>query len=103
MQRLMFVSELDALHMPSSLSAFQSCSKERLVKSLWKNHAQEPRVSRTEILQSCTAIGNLQDTGAEGSLLYQQLPLVTNSQARGSRGHQSECMFICYLCSYQMS
>ena len=44
MQRVLFVSELEALHMSSSLSAFQSCSKEGLVKSLWRNHSLEPRV-----------------------------------------------------------
>ena len=45
LQLLMFVAELEALHMTTSLSAFQSCSKAGLVRTLWRNHAQEPRVS----------------------------------------------------------
>ena len=44
MQRVLFVAELEALHMSSSLPAFQNCNKEGLVRSLWRNHAQEPRV-----------------------------------------------------------
>ena len=46
MQRVLFVAELEALHMSSSLSAFQNCNKEGLVRSLWRNHAQEPRVNQ---------------------------------------------------------
>ena len=48
MQRVLFVAELEALHMSSSLPAFQNCNKEGLVRSLWRNHAQEPRVNRGE-------------------------------------------------------
>ncbi len=45
MQRVMFATELEALHMSTSVSAFQGCSKEGLVKGLWRNHSNEPRVS----------------------------------------------------------
>ena len=47
MQSTMFVAELEALHMSTKLSAFQSCNKEGLVRTLWRNHSQEPRVSST--------------------------------------------------------
>lgn len=45
MQGALFTSELERLHMSTSVSAFQACKKEGLVKSLWRNHMQEPRVS----------------------------------------------------------
>ena len=40
----MFVAELEALHMSTKISAFQACNKEGLVRTLWRNHSQEPRV-----------------------------------------------------------
>ena len=45
MQSTMFVAELEALHMSTKLSAFQNCNKEGLVRTLWRNHSQEPRVN----------------------------------------------------------
>lgn len=47
MQRVVFVTELEALHMSTSVTAFQACSKEGLVRGLWRNHSHEPRVSGT--------------------------------------------------------
>ena len=44
-QLVLFVSELENLHMKTSIPAFQSCNKEGLVRTLLKNHAHEPRVS----------------------------------------------------------
>ena len=44
LQLLMFVAELEALHMATSVSAFCSCNKGGLVRTLWRNHTQEPRV-----------------------------------------------------------
>ena len=44
LQLLMFVAELEALHITTSLGAFCSCNKGGLVRTLWRNHTQEPRV-----------------------------------------------------------
>lgn len=57
MQRVLFVAELEALHMSSSLSAFQNCNKEGLVRSLWRNHAQEPRVNLASFPDSLLSLG----------------------------------------------
>ncbi|XP_064403489.1 kinetochore-associated protein 1-like isoform X2 [Halichondria panicea] len=46
MQCTLFAAELERLHMSTSMPAFQACSKEGLVKSLWRNHSQEPRALR---------------------------------------------------------
>ena len=43
-QVILFVSELEGLHIKTTVSAFQSCNKEGLVRTLWKNHSHEPRV-----------------------------------------------------------
>lgn len=45
MQQALFVFKLEAFHMTSSLSAFQGCNKEGLVKSIWRNHSHEPKAS----------------------------------------------------------
>ena len=44
LQLVLFVAELESLRMTTSLGAFQSCNKEGLVRTLWKNRSQEPRV-----------------------------------------------------------
>ena len=45
MQSAVFTSELEQLHMSTTVPAFVACNKEGLVKSLWRNHSQEPRVN----------------------------------------------------------
>ena len=44
LQVILFVSELEELHIKTTVGAFQSCNKEGLVRTLWKNHLHEPRV-----------------------------------------------------------
>ena len=44
LQLALFVAELESLRMTTSLGAFQSCNKEGLIRTLWKNRSQEPRV-----------------------------------------------------------
>ena len=53
MQSTMFVTELEALHMSTKLSAFQNCNKEGLVRTLWRNHSQEPRVRHCHLRKWC--------------------------------------------------
>ena len=48
MQLVLFVSELEDLHMKTTINAFRSCNKEGLIKTLWKNHSHEPKVSYKE-------------------------------------------------------
>ena len=43
-QVILFVSEVEGLHIKTTVGAFQSCNKEGLVRTLWKNHSHEPRV-----------------------------------------------------------
>ena len=45
MQLVLFVSELEDLHMKTTINAFRRCNKEGLVKTLWRNHSHEPKVS----------------------------------------------------------
>ena len=44
MQSALFVCELESLHMSTSLTGFLKCNKEGLVRTLWKHHAQKPKV-----------------------------------------------------------
>ena len=44
MQNLLYVSELDNLHMQQSLTAFDGCSKEGLVRGIWRNHSHDKKV-----------------------------------------------------------
>ena len=62
MQSALFVCELEALHMSSSISAFQSCSKDGLVKTLWRNHSHEPKVSTFSMQSSPLHIVQLEST-----------------------------------------
>ena len=48
LQLVLFVAELESLRMSTSPGAFKSCNKEGLVRTLWKNHSQEPRVYAPE-------------------------------------------------------
>lgn len=38
MKYLMYLAELEHLHLPQTVESFQHCNKEGLVKGLWKNH-----------------------------------------------------------------
>ena len=42
---LLYLTELESLHMPQTMPAFTRCNKEGLVKGLWRNHSHEPKVS----------------------------------------------------------
>lgn len=44
--RLLYLSRFEALRIPHNLSRFASCSKEALVRGLWRDHANEPAVLR---------------------------------------------------------
>ncbi|XP_048586472.1 kinetochore-associated protein 1 isoform X2 [Nematostella vectensis] len=43
MRHLVFLAELEALHSAQTLSAFQKCNKEGLVRGVWRNHSHEKR------------------------------------------------------------
>ncbi|KAK3734831.1 hypothetical protein QZH41_011747, partial [Actinostola sp. cb2023] len=43
MKSLSYLAEFEALHIQQSLSAFQKCNKEGLVRGLWRNHNHEKR------------------------------------------------------------
>eukprot|EP00794_Sanderia_malayensis_P020311 gene20311-22310_t len=40
---LIYLAELEELHLPQTMSAFLKCKKDGLVKGLWRNHSQEPK------------------------------------------------------------
>ena len=44
MESLVCLAELEGLHIQQSLSAFQKCNKEGLVRGLWRNHKHEKKV-----------------------------------------------------------
>ena len=55
MQSLVYLAEFEGLHIQQSLSAFQKCNKEGLVRGLWRNHHHEKRVSSWQFFNSYKA------------------------------------------------
>ena len=45
MQILIYMVELERLRIPQTLAGFTKCNKEGLVRSIWKNHRHQQRVS----------------------------------------------------------
>ena len=46
MQALLYVTELERLHVPHSVESFSRCSKVGLVKGVWRNHSHDYRAVR---------------------------------------------------------
>ncbi len=44
MQVVLFICELDDIHMKTTIDKFQKCKKEGLIRTLWRNHSNEPKV-----------------------------------------------------------
>ena len=59
MQSALFVCELESLHVNTSLSAFRSCKKEGLVRTLWRNHSHQPKVKLFFAFSRCMGFSKL--------------------------------------------
>jgi hypothetical protein len=44
MQTLLYLVELERLHVPHTHETFESCSKEGLVRGIWTKHSHEKQV-----------------------------------------------------------
>ncbi len=48
MQVLLYLVEMERLHISQTPAAFNKCNKEGLVRSIWRNHRHEQRVGTTQ-------------------------------------------------------